>query len=220
MSGTEVAALSVPSHQKVAELKRALTSKVGVPPPYQQLSLDSSVLQDVHTLAESAVPDGARLELVLVTVPSTLPAELHDLVLPDDEVAAHARVLTQMPWHTAGPRAVADYLFENRVLLTSAQAARIFNALVGKVINKRDGLTTYNARAQLILALHSFVLDQMTVWEKNDGSDGCLWANMSSFLQNKGDDPCKFATVLTSPDKSFDQVVFLTAFSRDSWRNL
>merc|ERR1712224_417478 len=102
----------------MGELKSALTSKVGVPPPYQQLAFGCTVLQDQCTLKESAVPDGAQLDLVVVTLPTTLPQELHNLVQPDEEFAAHLRVLSSMPWHTATVRAVADYLFENKLLLT------------------------------------------------------------------------------------------------------
>merc|ERR1712224_349581 len=205
----------------MGELKGMLEPKVGVPPPYQQLALDNCILDDQRTLRESAVTDRVELRLVVVTVPSSLSPELRDLVPPDDEVGAHARALAQMPWHTATPRAVADYLYDNRILLTSVQAARIFRLLVGKVVNKTPGRSVCNVRAQLILVLHSFVLDHTSVWEKDDGSDGCLWANMSCFQGRcVNSDPSNFSSVRRSPDEvSFDEVHFIRAFGNESWRS-
>lgn len=235
MNGEEFVVQVMPQ-QRVFQLKNILEPKVGVPPSYQQLALDADswemlysdeglahdlILNDQHSLKESGVTDGAQLSLVLLTVPSSLPSDLCDLVLPDKEVGAHARILAQMKWHTATARAVADYLYENRVLLTGVQAARIFHVLVDKIVNKSSKRGLNSARAELVMALHSFVLDQRCIWEKDDGLAGCLWANISSNCRDSrvgGTDPCNFCSLKGSRDKSFAEVNFITAFSNICWR--
>lgn len=103
-------------------------------------------------------------------------AEVTDeLTMTDAEFKGHRFALSKLP-HASTPREVATFLRNNNLLLTSAQAASLFDLLVTKlqvIESMRFGL-----RGQLILALHTFCLEPYAIWEPDDGNSECLWANM------------------------------------------
>eukprot|EP00930_Biecheleria_cincta_P101991 TRINITY_DN93650_c0_g1_i1.p1 TRINITY_DN93650_c0_g1~~TRINITY_DN93650_c0_g1_i1.p1 ORF type:complete len:390 (+),score=60.79 TRINITY_DN93650_c0_g1_i1:125-1294(+) len=102
-----------------------------------------------------------------------------ELSLGDDEFQGHLHVLRHYG-ATHSPAHVANYLWENQILLTATQAQRIFDALVGKIsrAQRPSNFGRNGPRAQLILALHSFCLEPYAIWEPMDDCDECLWANM------------------------------------------
>jgi len=99
-----------------------------------------------------------------------------ELALDDNEFKGHSFTLSKMPSGSTA-RYVADYLWSNQILMTSQQALALFDMLLTKV-NVVEG-SSWNVRAQLIVALHSFCVHQHHIWEPNDGMDECLWANMT-----------------------------------------
>lgn len=102
-----------------------------------------------------------------------------ELAVGDDEFQGHLHVFRRYR-ATQTPADVARYLWQNQILLTAAQAQRIFDALVAKITRapKPRSLGRDGPRAQLILALHSFCCEPYAIWEPNDDCDECLWANM------------------------------------------
>lgn len=104
-----------------------------------------------------------------------------ELTLDSAEFKGHVFVLSKLPAGST-PRAVADYLWQHQVLITSVQAQQLFDLLLPKLRANpaaRADSATGNLRAQLIIALHSFCVDPHHIWEPNDGMSECLWANMS-----------------------------------------
>lgn len=92
------------------------------------------------------------------------------------EFTGHHFALSKLP-RGSTPRDAALYLHSNKLLLTAAQAASLFDLLVTK-LHAIEGMQ-YGVRGQLILALHTFCLEPYAIWEPNDGNNECLWANMS-----------------------------------------
>lgn len=92
-----------------------------------------------------------------------------ELACDDDEFKGHQFTLLKLPSGSSA-RAVADYLWDNQLLITSVQAQTLFDQLLPKM---------NGARKDLIVALHSFCVQQHHVWEPCDGSSECLWANMT-----------------------------------------
>lgn len=99
-------------------------------------------------------------------------AEVADeLACDDDEFKGHQFTLLKLPTGSTA-RAVADYFWVNQVLLTSRQAEVLFDKLLPK-------LGRGKGRSELIIALHSFCVQQHHVWEPDDGMSECMWANMT-----------------------------------------
>merc|ERR1712228_1027205 len=96
--------------------------------------------------------------------------------MADVEFKGHRFALSKLP-HGSTPREVAIFLRSNNILLTSAQAASLFDLLVTK-LQVIEGMR-FGLRGQLILALHTFCLEPYAVWEPDDGNSECLWANMA-----------------------------------------
>lgn len=99
----------------------------------------------------------------------SLAAVANELACGDCEFKGHTFTLSKLPAGSK-PRAVADYLWNNQVLLTSAHAQQLFDQLLPKFGNQ--------ARHELITALHSFCVEQHHVWEPDDGMSECTWAHM------------------------------------------
>lgn len=99
-----------------------------------------------------------------------------ELTMEDADFKGHRFALSKQP-HGSTPRDVATYLRSNNILLTSAQAASLFDLLVTKL--QVIELMGYGLRGQLILALHTFCLEPYAVWEPDDGNSECVWANMT-----------------------------------------
>jgi hypothetical protein len=98
-----------------------------------------------------------------------------ELALDYNEFKGHAFTLSKMPSGSSA-RFVADYLWSNQVLLTSQQAVILFDLLIPKL--RAEGGGSLNARAELIVALHSFCVHQHHIWEPDDGMSACLWRHM------------------------------------------
>jgi hypothetical protein len=101
-----------------------------------------------------------------------------ELAIQSNEFLGHLHILSKFPQgSTTGD--VAQYLWNNQLLLSPEQAQRAFDSLLPKVLRSSQPAIGRNGpRAQLILALHSFCLDPYAIWEPNDDCDECLWANM------------------------------------------
>jgi len=102
-----------------------------------------------------------------------------ELSLDNNEFQGHLHVLRHyQAKHTAAD--VAQYLWDNQILLTSTQAQRIFDAAVEKISRTQNpsNFGGNGPRAQLILALHSFCLEPYAIREPQDDCAECLWANM------------------------------------------
>mmetsp|Transcript_34060 Transcript_34060/g.95794 ORF Transcript_34060/g.95794 Transcript_34060/m.95794 type:complete len:261 (+) Transcript_34060:71-853(+) len=99
-----------------------------------------------------------------------------ELAMEDGEFRGHHFTLSRLPPGST-PRDVAQYLRSNGLLLTAAQAASLFDALVPR-LQAIEGVQ-YGLRGQLVLALHTFCLEPYAIWEPNDGNSECVWASMS-----------------------------------------
>jgi len=104
----------------------------------------------------------------------TLDEVVSELTLQEAELRGHLFTLSRLqPGSTA--QDVANYLWENQVLLSATHAHRAFESLLPRLTRLGQRLTL---RGELILVLHSFCSEPCAVWEPNDGHDECLWANM------------------------------------------
>jgi len=105
----------------------------------------------------------------------TLDEVVSELTLQEAELRGHLFTLSRLqPGSTA--QDVANYLWENQVLLSATHAHRLFESLLPRLTRQGQRLTL---RGELILVLHSFCSEPCAVWEPNDGHDECLWANMT-----------------------------------------
>lgn len=170
--------------------------EVRVRPEMCMEQLEEAVLQVAGLPASSIAKfsaSGARLERAMEVLEShhrgedifatfcqdvgdlSLDEVVKELTMADAEFRALAISLQRLTApHTA--RNVADQLWQNQALLTADQAQRLFDALKERM---RNGPTTLHLKSELIFALHSFCLEPYTVWEPDDGSGECSWANMS-----------------------------------------
>lgn len=101
-----------------------------------------------------------------------------ELAIQNNEFLGHLHTLSRLPQGSTTGH-VAQYLWNNQLLLTPEQAQRAFDSLLPKIRrSSRPAVGRSGPRAQLILALHSFCLDPYAIWEPNDDCDECLWAKM------------------------------------------
>lgn len=136
---------------------------------------------------QSIVEDSPTGQLASGVVPEIL----RPLVISDSEVSHHIKILLRRDFPDWGE--LAEYLRNNEIFLTGTQAARVFDNLL------RRG-TTQVCRQHLIVVLHSFVLDQQTRWEEDDGSSQCVWGRLNIVNEGKGVDPRNFASVFETGD--------------------
>jgi len=138
-----------------------------------QLSSCGTAVKSVERLLEhSACGDEIYATFFRGVDQMNLAEIAEELSCDDGEFKGHRHALQTLPrWST--PRTVADYLWENQILLTSAQAEDLFDQLFPKFASRS------RARSDLIIALHSFCVHQHHIWEPNDGVSECLWANMA-----------------------------------------
>jgi len=152
--------------------------RLALPEASIMLSAGGDLLESV----ESLLLHHGRGELIFATcfrdVSDLSLAEVAlEMSMEDAEFQGHLFTLSKIS-RTSTPRSVATYLWDNQLLLTAAQAQRLFDVLVPRLVQCPDEYRI-GLRGQLILALHSFCVEPYAIWEPDDGNDGCVWANMA-----------------------------------------
>lgn len=147
--------------------------------PFIKLSACGSTVVSTEALLQHAQSGEPIFATFMKEVEDMSLEEIHEeLAVGPDEFRGHLHTLSRMT-SLSSTADVGCYLCDNQLLLTPAQAQQAFDALVPKVRRaSRPGLGRSGPRAQLVLALHSFCLDPYAIWEPDDDSDECLWANM------------------------------------------
>jgi len=87
---------------------------------------------------------------------------------------------------------LGNFLLENNVLLTASQAKVLFDAVVGLPWMEVEARSGYTHRGQLVRTIDSFTQGK-SVWEQNDGQDGCYWINRT-FPKDSVESSCKHMT--------------------------
>lgn len=176
--GLSGAAVAVPLDPgtSLAEFVEALRAAAKIPFEMNaKLSSGGEVVQSMDELLRHQRENEEVYATLVKSVDAmTLPDIVAELVVDTKEFMGHAFTLSKLPAGSS-PRMVAEYLWNNNVLLTSDQAQKLFDQLLPRLVARGD---RHDLRGQLIIALHSFCLDQHHVWEPDDGNSECLWANM------------------------------------------
>jgi len=152
--------------ERIKQMREHIGEEAGV-----RLLSSGTVVGSLESLIEHYLK-GNKIDAIFIKDidKMSLAAVAEEITCGNDEFKGHQFTLSKLPRGVTA-RVVADYLWENQILLTSIQLQILFDQLLPKFAGAAR-------RGELILALHSFCLQQHHLWEPNDGSSECLWANM------------------------------------------